>query len=155
MENQATSHLYNSQVQHIIFFRPDSGWGRTFGVSRTGQKGQNIFRKRAIPGTKQGHKVVFIEGEKGFSKNPFSKGISDSKTGLKRAKGLSGPTLQITLKFKGRFQSYLYQYIGNNVIEIRAPRSSMVDPLVSALSFSKMNMSNYQVEKFFCSLTFR
>ncbi len=29
--------------------------------------------------------MVFIEGEKGFSKNPFSKGISDPKTGLKRA----------------------------------------------------------------------
>ena len=27
---------------------PYSGWGRTFGVSRTGEKGQNIFRKRAI-----------------------------------------------------------------------------------------------------------
>ncbi len=43
---------------------------------------------------KTGQKVVFIEGEKGFSKNPVSKGIPDPKTGLKRAKGLSGPTLQ-------------------------------------------------------------
>ncbi len=42
---------------------------------------------------KTGQKVVFLEGEKGFSKNPFSKGNSDPKTGLKRAKGLSGPTL--------------------------------------------------------------
>ncbi len=33
-----------------------AGWGRPFGVSRTGKKGQNIFRKRAISGTKQGHK---------------------------------------------------------------------------------------------------
>ncbi len=37
--------------------------------------------------------MVFIEGEKGFFKNPFSKGISDPKTGLKLAKGLFGPTL--------------------------------------------------------------
>ena len=43
---------------------------------------------------KTGQKVVFLEGEKGFSKNPLSKGISDPKAGLKRAKGLSGPTLQ-------------------------------------------------------------
>ncbi len=34
-----------------------------------------------------GQKVVFLEGEKG---------ISDPKTGLKRAKGLSGPTLMLT-----------------------------------------------------------
>ena len=33
-----------------------AGLGRTFGVSRKGKKGQNIFRKRAISGTKQGHK---------------------------------------------------------------------------------------------------
>ncbi len=33
-----------------------AGWGRLFGVSRTGEKGQNIFWKRAILGTKQGHK---------------------------------------------------------------------------------------------------
>ena len=36
--------------------KPGTGWGRTFGVCRTGQKGQNIFR-RAILGTKQGHKT--------------------------------------------------------------------------------------------------
>ncbi len=46
--------------------------------------------------TKTGQKVAFIEGEEGFSKNPFSKEISDPKTGLKRAKGLSGPTLHYT-----------------------------------------------------------
>ncbi len=42
-----------------------------------------------------GQKVVFLEGEEGVSKYPFSKGISDPKTGLKRAKGLSGPTLTV------------------------------------------------------------
>ncbi len=46
---------------------------------------------------KTGQKVAFLVEEKGFSKNPFSKGISDPKTGLKRAKGLSGPTLPSTL----------------------------------------------------------
>ena len=48
-----------------------AGWGRTFGVSRTGQKGQNIFRKRDISGTKQGHKKgdmkVFFDVEEYFS----------------------------------------------------------------------------------------
>ncbi len=43
------------------------------------------------PKTEQ--KVLMLEGEKGYSKNSFSKGISNPKTGLKRAKGLSGPTL--------------------------------------------------------------
>ncbi len=46
-------------------------------------------------GPKTGLKVAFLEGEKGFFKNPFSKGISETKTGLKRAEGLSGPILNI------------------------------------------------------------
>ena len=49
---------------------------------------------------KTGQKVVFIEGEKGFFKNPYSKGIFDPETGLKMAKGLSGPTVQ---RCSGRF----------------------------------------------------
>ncbi len=53
---------------------------------------------------KTGHKVVFRVGEKGFSKNPFLKGISDPKTGLKRAKGLSGPTLRLRLFLGGCIQ---------------------------------------------------
>ncbi len=65
--------------------------------------GTRILRKTLIKlingsakgpcGPKTGQKVAFLEGEKGFSKNPFSKGISHPKIGLKRAKGLSGPTL--------------------------------------------------------------
>ncbi len=57
--------------------------------------GTRILRKTRIKlidgsakgpcGPKTGQKVVFLEVEKGFSKNPFSKGISDPKTGLKSA----------------------------------------------------------------------
>ena len=50
------------------------------------------FSKRAMYLQNRAESGIF-RGRKGISQNPFSKGISDPKTGLKRAKGLSGPTL--------------------------------------------------------------
>ncbi len=71
----------------------------TYEISRVGldiwglqnkEKGPKYFSKKGYFRDKTGPqkpdvKVVFREGEKGFSKNPFSKGISGPKTGLKRA----------------------------------------------------------------------
>ncbi len=77
----------NSSAQCIFSFRwalRCPGWGRTFGVSRTGQKGQRKFPKRAISGTKQAI--------------PFQKAFLTPKQGSKGAKGLSGPTLDVFIQ---------------------------------------------------------
>ncbi len=51
----ATEDLLSSFTIFLMLAK-NTGWGRTLGVSRTGKKGQIIFRKRAISATKQGHK---------------------------------------------------------------------------------------------------
>ncbi len=55
-----------------------TGWGRTFWVSRTGQKGQNIFSKKG-------------EEKRDIPKIPFQKGFLTPKQGSKGQKGYLAP----------------------------------------------------------------
>ncbi len=61
-----------------------------------GKRAKIFFGKREISISKQGNKnnkVVFLAWKRGFSKNPCYKRNFWPKTGLKRAKGLIGPSL--------------------------------------------------------------
>ncbi len=71
-------------MQHQKFYQiviADEIWTRILGKTCI----KMIGPEKGPCSLKTGQKVVFIEGEKGFFKNAFSKGISDPKTGLKRA----------------------------------------------------------------------